>query len=1263
LREERRMKAKIVNLLLSLVLVLSLGAVVAIPATADEGPEVVSYNTRYVSIDGDNSNSGKSPDDAWAEIDVAVDRLPFAGGGYDRIIVGPDMGFKYGGNPNPEHIVIDQPVVLQSSDGAAQTVIDVTGQGFMPQVIEITSSGVTVDGFTITGTSLGVYAHGGIENVQILNCIIDVDACFFIAKGIKMEDVKYPIIDNNTIDVGTECCAFDAYGIALINCWESTITNNDIEVEGEPSAWGIFMIECGGTLQDGDGASCVCGNTINVSADTDVFFVGVQAMGLFVSNSPLIEICDNTINSTANGDYWAVNTGIWLQFSDMASITGNSVTTTCIMETDNGGFLWARGIYVFMSNEVAVNNNPLVDVNTSGLLKDTIASITELSAEVQEELANLDEILLNTLGHTLSWTGGTGIAMGIEICSSGGVAVCDNTDVDVDVNLIIRSSDEEGACGGGGGIAKGILACMSPGTKVAYNNVNACSVVDAKVKAAETIIDEVAGGYGESIAVGICLFGRPGYVGENSVAADADLDLTVTSVPVIVVPTETPADESALSLLNSEGMAAISESVVESTESEVIGVQLSAGIPSIEAFSGGYGEAVGIGILLIASDNTRVTGNSPVTGTGDLVAKVSAKENSPDYAWAMGGGLGLGVGILVSDSRGTSVTSNTGVHGTGTADVDVGSEVTLAQTTQSMACGGGDGIGIGILFTGCSVFIDEAEALPEGQPWEGRPEICDNEVQATGDADVGVSAKNLVISQDSCACGEALGLALGIATIFYPCVLIEGNTVMADGEADAIIYSEAVHSYDPTSNGCAAGIGIGIAAIFGCCAEIVGNNTMGTGDAYADVDAFEKSKEMMAEANGGSLGLGEGILVAFSCGASIRGNQDAVGVGEAEACVKADSNMPLWLADAEGMAAGIGKGIVVMFSGCAEVRDCNIAAGEGDACVYVVADADYADADSCGLAADIDIMFICFDHGEVQYNSMVDYDDYIGIGQVSSAPVKHFDAGLFKKGPFLNAQYNWWNDPTGPSGMRPGHGEPLIVCGDPMSVKDIPWLYVPHTIAMDDQTGYFVYPVRLSKGLNTLSTPYALEEGGTVIDDYELPASRTWAEIRANSCISGMYKYICRWDEAQQTWVQVYDDDVLTPLDAWYIYMKQPRPVWLMINSDKWQSDAMPTRTLDVPAGGGWCLISSNPQYDDMGMPVGVALSSIEQTPDGKPGYTQVISPIADSQDPWVFVPGGDDYDPYCTPWMQGFRGYWVWMENIDILVGFGFTPIWIGPF
>ena len=140
-------------------------------------------------------------------------------------------------------------------------------------------------------------------------------------------------------------------------------------------------------------------------------------------------------------------------------------------------------------------------------------------------------------------------------------------------------------------------------------------------------------------------------------------------------------------------------------------------------------------------------------------------------------------------------------------------------------------------------------------------------------------------------------------------------------------------------------------------------------------------------------------------------------------------------------------------------------------------------------------------------------------------------------------------------------------------------------------------------------------------------------------------------------WEDVGDDTMLDPLDAFYIYLYDGAPmhIILMVNSDEGHPYSMPQRQLYAE----WSLIGPNPLFPECGMWVDEALSSIEMTPSGLPGYTQVISPVVRCQEPWHYTPGMD------AEWMRIGRGYWVWMENADILAGFGFSPLpdQLGPY
>ena len=1237
------MKGKIFNVALSLVLAFSLGAFV-IPqgiARADDAGVTQTYDERYVSMDGmDDIGQDGSIAEPWRTITYAESRLPYDNGNPDRINVMPSDTLWYGGAV-PENIVVDMPVTIKSTDGAAVTTINVAGQGTVPDaVIEITSSDVVIDGLFLTGTMTGVDAHGSsyIDNVEVLNCIIKVDQVMD-GIGIFMAKVKYPVIDNNDIYVGTEGAGLAlsvtyAWGIVMFDCFTATVINNELEVHGDFLAVGIDMELCPkslvGVLSDGTPAP----NTINVLAAGDVVGIGIK-----VKDSPLIDVACNTVTVETNGNSWAVAFGIKVKTSDRADVNVNTVTVNNnVVGGSSSGFLLAMGIWLKSSHESNVNDNT-VTVNGIGNVNNTANAELDLDEDMLEELADADEILLQTLGNPMCFLGGFGIVCGIKVSNSEMVMV-DGNSVDVDLDLTVISGQEEVAAGAGAGVALGIAAKNSPMLKVMDNTmVDVYSNVYTRVTAVNPGIGEFGIGGALSVALGITLCGSPGMVSGNSVSAEGDLDLLVESKPG---GTALEAG-SALARFDSEVMSAIYQSLVETVQSEQIDVEMSGDLPSVESFAMGGGLAAGIGILVLFSDGTVVSDNDPVTGTGNVIANVWSKESDDmEDAKAFGGGLGLGVGIAVIDCRGVEVSNNSGVDGTGTADATVGAQHDPPAGIQyAEAMGGGAGIGIGILLVGLPQFCAEAEELPEGECWWDRPVVYGNVVTASGIADpVTVDAVDLIPSHESFACGKGLGLAKGICAIFYPWILIEGNTVSAAGDAYVDIYAQAIHEFDPLAIGGAAGIGIGIGTVACMAVEIINNTAVGQGTADTEVGATEEVDMVEAIGLGGSIGLGTGIFV-FGCPfGTIEANSVATGLGDAETDVIATSYIPLSDAYAYGLAFGIGKGICVSCSPWTRVIDCNTAAGEGTARVVASAMADFDYEGALGVAADMDITveLLMGRPGVVQYNSMV---DATALGS-NSGPIMVVDAGLFYMGFHpLPGRFNWWNHFTGPSGFGPGNGEPVIWVF--AEVWYMPWLYVVHTDVLDEQIGKFGFAFHMEKGLNTLSTPIALEE-------YVVP-SRQWQDIVANSSLEDQVKFVTRWNPATQLWESVAPTDTLDPLDAFYIYMyEECHWVILMVNSDMGHPYSMPSRALSAD----WNLIGPNPLFGPPPfMPVDEALSSIEQTPAGLPGYTQVISPIVSGQEAWYYVPGMDN-----VPNMWKGRGYWLWMENPDTLAGFGFSPL-----
>jgi hypothetical protein len=1267
------MKKNTFRAALSVLLVLCLAVMIAPQvALADDASATVVYDDRYVSMTGsDGTGNGLSETTAWRTITHAESQLPFGGVNPDRILVLPSNPNQYGGPANSENLVVDKPVTIKSTDGAGpvndpMTAIDLTGQGGPDQVIEIVSSNVTIDGLFLAGASVGIWAHGPdvgppIENVTVKNCIIKVDQVEN-GTGIEMMKVKHAVIDNNEIYVGTEGAGLAlsvtyAWGILMSDCFNATVINNLINVHGDMVAIGIEMDLCPKSLVgvEADGTSAP--NIINVLAAGDVVGVGIK-----VTESPLIDVDYNVVTVETNGEWWGIAFGIKVKQSDRADVIGNTVTVDNNMVGGSGGFLMAMGIWVKMCHESNVNSN-IVEVTGVGNIVDTEVDGVNLTLDDEADLEDIDEILLPSLGNTLNVAGGIGVVIGIKVSSSEYVMVNGN-DVDVRLGLDFVAADEDFANGCGNGVAMGIKAIDAPGIKVMGNDVDVQRAVAPsrphdvmvfiKVHAIEATTAEFGGGGGIAIALGIVLAWSPGMISQNNVSADGDLKVEIKSVP-------NPGyleEGSALSRLDSEIVGAIYQSLIETIQSETMEVQLSGNPPTIESMAGGGGIAAGIGIMVLESHGTKVTGNAPVIGIGDLRADVVSQELPGDPgAAAMGGGMGLGIGITVINSMSVEVSGNGNiddgpVKGMGIADVFVGAKHgsgAVVVPTDTCAKGGGAGIGIGILLCGLPQFRAEAEELPEGQHWAHRPVVSTNVVEASGVAMIDIDAVDLVVSHDSMALGGGLGLGLGIASVFYPWILISNNTVGAIGDTEVDIYSEAVHTFDPVSIGGAAGIGIGITTVGAPGPQIIDNMSSGQGTALADVGATEKVI-MDTGAFGGSLGLGEGILVFDCCWGLVKGNSMAYGVGDAETNVIAESYIPLKDAYALSLAAGIGKGIAVICSPKTDVVECNTAAGEGTARVEATADADFDYDGALGLAADLDILVSCLHlaldeeadaswggfFGRVNYNSMVDTTD---LGD-NDGPVMVIDAGLLKLGfPCLNAKFNWWNHATGPSGSGPGNGEPVLWIG--MPVKFEPWLYVEHTEVLEEQLGKFGFYIKMCKGLNTLSTPIALEQN--------VVSSRTWGDIAANSGLAGKVKYVIRWDDAAQQWEDVLPATTLDPLDAWYIYMyDECDSVILMVNVDPGHPYAMPTRTLAT----GWGLIGPNPIFDESYMPVDEALTSIELTPDGLQGYTQAISPVVGCQPAWYYVPDMDPED------MLSGRGYWVWMENGDILVGFGFTPL-----
>ncbi|WP_346866528.1 hypothetical protein [Methanocalculus sp. MSAO_Arc2] len=253
-----------------------------------------------------------------------------------------------------------------------------------------------------------------------------------------------------------------------------------------------------------------------------------------------------------------------------------------------------------------------------------------------------------------------------------------------------------------------------------------------------------------------------------------------------------------------------------------------------------------------------------------------------------------------------------------------------------------------------------------------------------------------------------------------------------------------------------------------------------------------------------------------------------------------------------------------------------------------------------------------------------------------------------------SASHNWWGEPSGPSGIGPGTGSPVRG-----ATLYEPWLTRPVDEVKETGKAYFGLEIGspfiggdghrsgLTPGWNTLSFPLALEDN-------------SWKSITESG--DGLdYTIAYSWNPASQQWIQVTDDTRIHPLDAIYILMNSSDRLPVQICPE---ITGPPVRYLNRGwnlVGPAYNLVELDEPIDDKylwwGEPyetsVITALASVEETADGKTGYSIVISPSI-NPDSWVFTRHEYEY----VPGMGATRGYWVYMENPDQLAGFSTTPL-----
>jgi parallel beta-helix repeat protein len=174
-----------------------------------------------------------------------------------------------------ENITVDKSLVIRSENGAGQTLVQAAATNL--DVFKVTTENVTIDGFTISGST----SKTGILLTRVTgqpsgNCTVTNNLCTNNNEGISI------LSSNNTIDNNT-CTLSGSYGINLNNTTSNTVTGNTCSNINGSYAYAIY-------LADNADNNTVSGNT----ADSN-------SMGIRVKAADNNTITANTLSNNTVG--------------------------------------------------------------------------------------------------------------------------------------------------------------------------------------------------------------------------------------------------------------------------------------------------------------------------------------------------------------------------------------------------------------------------------------------------------------------------------------------------------------------------------------------------------------------------------------------------------------------------------------------------------------------------------------------------------------------------------------------------------------------------------------------------------------------------------------------------------------------------------------------------------------------------------------------------------------------------------------------------
>jgi len=252
-----------------------------------------------------------------------------------------------------------------------------------------------------------------------------------------------------------------------------------------------------------------------------------------------------------------------------------------------------------------------------------------------------------------------------------------------------------------------------------------------------------------------------------------------------------------------------------------------------------------------------------------------------------------------------------------------------------------------------------------------------------------------------------------------------------------------------------------------------------------------------------------------------------------------------------------------------------------------------------------------------------------------------------ESGTSVDAQYNYWGDPSGPTITTNARGTGDAM--DPTYVDYEPWLHTTQATVYPSGTRYYAYNwCDLTTGWNIWSTPIAPDTQADTWGEYK--ALGTDLDLAGGSDV---YYF----NGSTQAWVSVTDAYVLTPCDAIYVKVASDEEAPILFSP----GTSVPSKTLYA----GWNLVSAS-YIDDMDSPTiangeepqTVLASVYNVAGSNNLGYSQVVSPAV-SQTAWTGVRlSAIDSEVGGSNDMLPCLGYWVYMTNAGTLAGSVFTPV-----